>query len=78
MVGMGIHDGVAVMIDRTEPVRPGRIILARLYGYEYTLKRYEPPYLIGDSYERIEIPIEPEMNLHIVGVAKGAYIPFYK
>ncbi|KLV05375.1 peptidase S24 [Photobacterium aquae] len=38
MEGAGIYDGDLLVVDRVEPVRPGRIVIARIYD-EFTCKR---------------------------------------
>ncbi len=38
MVGAGIYDGDLLVVDRAEEVKPGRIVIARIYD-EFTCKR---------------------------------------
>ncbi|MGF1701188.1 translesion error-prone DNA polymerase V autoproteolytic subunit [Photobacterium makurazakiensis] len=38
MVGAGIYDGDLLVVDRAEPVVPGRIVIVRIYD-EFTCKR---------------------------------------
>ncbi|MCQ1056950.1 LexA family protein [Photobacterium sp. DNB23_23_1] len=38
MMGAGIYDGDLLVVDRAEPVSPGRIVIARIYD-EFTCKR---------------------------------------
>ncbi|WP_299013227.1 LexA family transcriptional regulator [uncultured Photobacterium sp.] len=38
MVGVGIFDGDLLVVDRAEPIVPGRIVVARIYD-EFTCKR---------------------------------------
>ncbi|OAN11340.1 peptidase S24 [Photobacterium jeanii] len=38
MTGVGIYDGDLLVVDRAEPVVPGRIVIARIYD-EFTCKR---------------------------------------
>lgn len=72
MVGYGLTPGMVVVVDCSgkTSLHVGDIVLARLDGCNYTLKKWEPPYLVGDNgRERIEIPIEPSRQLEIVGIA---------
>lgn len=38
MMGAGIYDGDLLVVDRAEPVVPGRIVIVRIYD-EFTCKR---------------------------------------
>ena len=38
MIGAGIYDGDLLVVDRAEPIVPGRIVIARIYD-EFTCKR---------------------------------------
>ncbi|MGF1690706.1 LexA family protein [Photobacterium kagoshimensis] len=38
MTGIGIYDGDLLVVDRAEPIAPGRIVIARIYD-EFTCKR---------------------------------------
>lgn len=74
MVGYGFHPGMVIAVDcsGTVDARRGDIVLARVDGTDYTLKSWNPPYLLGDNgRERIKILMEPSRSIEIIGVAVG-------
>lgn len=76
MIGFGLSPGMVVAVDCSGNLEPrrGDVILAKIDGADYTLKSWEPPYLVGDTgRERIEILIEPERVIEVVGVAVGVW-----
>ena len=68
MIGAGIHDGDLLVVDRSLPATPGRVVIAALDG-ELTIKRLgtgpnglrlEPE---NESYSPIEIGEETDARI---------------
>jgi SOS-response transcriptional repressor LexA len=75
--GSSIFEGDYVAICATIEPKPGSIVLAVVDGNRLTLKRYMPPYLIGDDGERQEI-ITADEEIRICGVVVSHHRVYWK
>lgn len=74
MVGIGIHSGDVVIVDRSEKPKEGRIVIAAVNG-EWMVKRLgskdKKPLLLPENPGHKPIPVDELADFRVFGVVKS-------
>jgi DNA polymerase V len=79
MVGVGIHSGDVVIVDRSEKPREGLIVVAAVNG-EWTVKRLsskgKKPLLLPENPNHPPIPVDELADFRVFGVVRSVIHTF--